>query len=86
MEQALEFLVEYVEIIIMVGCLGIGYIIKNSLDFIPNKYIPLILGVIGILLNIWSNASISPEIVIRGLASGLLATGGYELVKNLRDK
>lgn len=86
MEQILEVLNQYVVILIMAGCLGIGYIIKNSLDFIPNKYIPLILGVIGILLNIWMNLSITPEIVISGLASGLAATGIFEGVRNLTNK
>lgn len=86
MEQVLEILNQYVEVLIMSGCLGIGYIIKHSLDFIPNKYIPLIVGIIGILLNIWSVGSISPKVIIVGLASGLAAVGVFEGVRNLKDK
>lgn len=83
MEQVLEILNQYIEIVIMAGCLGIGYIIKHSLDFIPNKYIPLILGIVGILLNIWSSGSLSVEIVVGGLASGLAAVGVFEGVKQI---
>lgn len=86
MEQVLEILNQYVEILIMAGCLGIGYIVKHSLDFIPNKYIPLILGIIGILLNIWSAGSVSPKVIIVGLASGLAAVGVFEGIKNLKAK
>ncbi|MDO5010183.1 MAG: phage holin family protein, partial [Intestinibacter bartlettii] len=41
--------------LIIVFCICIGYVIKNSLDFIKNKYIPLIMLVIGIALNIIIN-------------------------------
>lgn len=83
MEQVLEILNQYIELVIMAGCLGIGYIIKHSLDFIPNKYIPLILGIVGILLNIWSSGNLSVEIVVGGLASGLAAVGVFEGVKQI---
>lgn len=86
MEQLLELLKEYIVVIIMTGCVGIGYIIKHSLDFIPNKYIPLILGVIGILLNIWNAGELSVNVVIGGLASGLAAVGMFEGVRNLTEK
>ena len=83
MEQVLEILNQYIELVIMAGCLGIGYIIKHSLDFIPNKYIPLILGIVGILLNIWSSGNLSVKIVVGGLASGLAAVGVFEGVKQI---
>lgn len=86
MEQVLEILNQYIVVVIMAGCLGIGYIIKNSLDFIPNKYIPLILGIIGILLNIWSTGKLTVEVIVCGLASGLAATGIFEGVKNITSK
>ena len=68
-------------------CLSVGYIIKHSLDFIPNKYIPLFMGVLGVVLNIWLNQwSFTPEILLGGLASGLASTGAFELVRNIRTK
>lgn len=86
MEEILEILNNYIVVIIMAGCLGIGYIIKHSLDFIPNKYIPLILGIVGILLSIWNAGNISLEVMVTGLASGLAAVGIFEGVKNLKFK
>lgn len=86
MEQVLEILNEYIVLIIMTGCVGIGYIIKHSLDFIPNKYIPLILGIIGILMNIWNAGELSVNVVVGGLASGLAAVGVFEGVRNIISK
>lgn len=81
----MEFLQEFVVLIVMATCLGIGYIIKHSLDFIPNKYIPLIMGIIGVILNIWLNGGLfTPEILLGGLASGLASTGAFELGRNLK--
>ena len=80
----MEILSQYVVAIIMGICLSIGYIIKHSLDFIPNKYIPLIMGILGVVLNVWTNAwTFTPEILLGGLASGLAATGAFELVRNI---
>lgn len=83
----MEYLLEYVVAIVAAICLAVGYIIKHSLDFIPNKYIPLILGVLGVVLNVWINGGLfTPEILLGGLASGLASTGAFELVRNMRDK
>ena len=81
----MEILQEFIVLIVMAICLGIGYIIKHSLDFIPNKYIPLIMGVLGVILNIWlSGGAFTPEILLGGLASGLASTGAFELGRNLK--
>jgi hypothetical protein len=57
------------------------------LSFIPNKYIPLIMGILGTVLNVWLNAwNFTPEILLGGLASGLAATGAFELVRNIGGK
>ena len=69
----------------MAVCLAVGYIIKHSLNFIPNKYIPLILGVLGVGMNIWVNRAFTPEILLGGLASGLAATGAFEAVRNIKN-
>jgi len=82
----MEFLEEYLVALIVAICLLIGFIIKHSLDFIPNKYIPLILGLLGVFLNIWLNEwMISPQILLGGLASGLASTGAHQLFTNLGD-
>lgn len=83
----MEFLSEYVVLIVMGICICFGYIIKHSLSFIDNKYIPLIMGVTGAVLNLWVNHfTFTPEILLGGLASGLAATGAFELVKNIANK
>ena len=49
-----------------------------------SKYIPLIMAVLGVILNVWMNAwSFTPEILLGGLASGLASTGAFELVRNI---
>lgn len=81
----MEVLSNYVVAITMAICLAIGYLIKHSLNFIPNKYIPLILAIIGIGVNIWVNQTFTPEILLGGLASGLAATGAFEAVRNIMN-
>ena len=44
----MEILQDYLVVIVVGICLATGYIIKHSLDFVPNKYIPLIMGVLGV--------------------------------------
>lgn len=83
----MEILTQYVVLLVMAICLAVGYIIKHSLDFIPNKYIPLIMGILGVVLNVWiSGWEFTPEILLGGLASGLASTGAFEAVRNLTKK
>lgn len=84
----ITILTEYLSVVVVGICLCVGYIIKNSLDFIPNKYIPLIMGVLGLVVNILINLStgINAEIILIGLFSGLASTGLYEIFKNLIEK
>lgn len=80
----LSMLLEFINIIVLGICLCVGYVIKNSLDFIPNKYIPLIMLVLGTVLNIIFNIpDINGEVVLVGMMSGLASTGLYEMFKNL---
>lgn len=83
----MEFLSRYVVILVLAICLCLGYIIKHSISFIPNKYIPLIMAVSGTILNVWMNGwSFTPEILLGGLASGLASTGTHEMIRNIIDK
>ena len=68
-------------ILIVVGiCLCVGYVIKHSLDFIPNKYIPLIMLVLGTVTNILMNiGNINAEVVLAGMLSGLASTGLHQV-------
>ena len=83
----LSFLSEFINLGILGVCLCIGYVIKTSLDFIPNKYIPLIMLVLGTVLGIVTNLSdLSIDVVLTGMVSGLASTGMYEMFKNLINK
>lgn len=76
----LSFLNDYLILIIVGVCLCVGYIIKASVSFIPNKFIPLIMGVLGVVLNVWLNSfAFTPEILLGGLFSGLASTGLHQL-------
>ena len=83
----MDILFRYVVIVVLAICLCVGYVIKHSIPFIPNKYIPLIMAVLGTILNVWINGWVfTPEILLGGMASGLASTGTHELVKNIMSK
>lgn len=73
-------LTEYFVVVVVVACLVVGYIIKTSFDFIPNKYIPTILAVIGAVLNAVVSG-ISVESVVYGALMGLASTGLHQTFK-----
>lgn len=79
----LGFLNDYLVLVIVGICMCLGYIIKYSLSFIPNKYIPLIMAITGCVLNIWINKSITPDVILGGMFSGLASTGVHQAFVNL---
>lgn len=80
----MEILSRYVVVVVLAICLCVGYVIKHSISFIPNRFIPLIMAVLGIVLNVWiSGWTFTPEILLGGLASGLASTGTYEMIKHI---
>lgn len=83
----LSVLTQYLSVVVVGICLCVGYVIKNSLDFIPNKYIPAIMLVLGTVINILMNLNgINAEVILVGMFSGLASTGLYEMFKNLINK
>nr|DAK13953.1 MAG TPA: holin [Caudoviricetes sp.] len=83
----LTFLTNYAVPIIVGICLCIGYVLKNIVTTnVVNKYIPLIMAVLGIALNTWMNMNFTPEILLGGMVSGLASTGLYETFKNFLKK
>ena len=79
----LSFLTSYAVPVVIGICLCIGYVVKTSLTFIKNKYIPLIMAIVGVLLSIWINLNVDPNIILCGLFSGLASTGLYEMFRNI---
>lgn len=81
----MEFLQDYIVVIVMGICFCVGFILKNAFDVDKiNRFIPLIMGVLGVLLNVWlNNFAFTPEILLGGLVSGLASTGMWEGIKNV---
>lgn len=82
----LSFIISYYIPIIVGICLCVGYVIKHSLTFVKNKYIPLIMAILGILINVWMNMGISPDIIFTGMVSGLASTGMHQLFSEMINK
>lgn len=79
----LDFLNDFMIPVIFGICLILGYLIK-SWDKVPNKWIPTIVAVIGVIIALWVNAwAATPEIILQGLASGLASCGAYDAYKHL---
>lgn len=84
----ISVLSQYFDIIVVGICLCVGYMIKTGFDKIPNKYIPLIVGILGLIIKVAMNINtgINAEVILSGLFSGLASTGLYEAFKNLIGK
>lgn len=83
----MEFLNDYLVLIVVGICLCIGYVIKHLIpNDSVNKFIPLIMAILGVGLNIWINFAVTPEIMLGGLLSGLASTGMYELFAQFINK
>mgnify|MGYP002533949758 CR=1 FL=1 len=79
-------IMSFINLPIVAVCFLVGYVIKNYIKKIPNKYIPLIMIGIGIIVSISistlsSNMDITKSI-ISGAISGLASTGSYEFIVN----
>ena len=78
----MEFLNEYMLPVVLGICLCAGYIIKQWISDIDNKYIPTIVAVIGVILSVWiSDWNITPKVILSGLISGLSSTGFHQIFK-----
>lgn len=69
---------DYLVLVVVIACLVIGYIIKTSLSFIPNKYIPTIVAVVGAVVNAIVGGP-SVETIVYGAFMGLASTGLHQL-------
>ena len=80
----ITFLTNFAIPLIVGICLCLGYIIKN---IVPNdninRFILLVMGIVGVLINVWVNRIFTAEILLGGLFSGLASTGLYEMFRNL---
>ncbi len=84
----MEFLNDYLVLVVVGICLCVGYVLKHLIPTeAVNKFIPLIMAVLGVALNLWLNAfEFTPDILLGGLASGLASTGMHQLFKQFIEK
>lgn len=79
-------LTEHFVVVVVVACLIVGYIIKHAsfLKWVPNDDIPVILAVIGAVLNaVVSGLSI--ENAVYGALMGLASTGMHQAFQKWID-
>lgn len=79
-------LLGYINIIVWGMCLCIGYVLKSMLTKFPNRFIPLSMLIIGVLISVILNKSSSPDVILNGMLSGLMSIGSYEVFKNTIKK
>ena len=78
----MEFLNNYLNLIIVGLCLLFGFIVKKWVKDVDNKYIPTLVTIIGIVLAVWMNwGGITAETILAGGLSGLASTGLHQLFK-----
>lgn len=82
----LNFLQNYTVVVIVGICLITGYIAKKWVKDLDNKYIPTLVSLLGIALNIWIVGGVSPEVILAGAFSGLASTGLHQAFKQIIDK
>lgn len=74
---------EHFVLVVTVACLVVGYIIKHAtfLKWISNSDIPVILAVVGAVLNA-AVSGVSIESIVYGAVMGLSSTGLHQAFKN----
>jgi hypothetical protein len=79
----MEFMNDYMILIVVGICLCVGYVLKNLVPSDKvNRFIPLIMAVLGVVINVWLNAfAFTPEILLAGMISGLASTGMHQAFK-----
>lgn len=77
----MEILQDFTVPITLAICFCIGYIVKKWIADVDNRYIPTIVAVVGVIVNVWVMGTFTPEVILGGLASGLASTGLDQLIR-----
>jgi len=79
-----SWLTAYLDFVIVGICLVVGLLIKHCTP-INNKYIPLVVAAVGLLVAIWKywSEGITPIVLLGGLFSGIASTGFHQVFKQL---
>lgn len=81
-----DFLTDYIVLVVVGICLCVGYILKNAVPKLNNRYIPAIMGVLGVVIVFWIHGTMTSELLLQGLASGLASTGLHQLLTQFINK
>lgn len=83
----MDFLNDYLVLVVVGICLCVGWVIKH---LVPgekiNRFIPLMMSLLGVALNVWGNKAITPEVILGGLVSGLASTGMHQLLTQFIER
>lgn len=82
----LEFLNDYMLLVVVGICLCVGYMLKNALPKFPNNMIPATMGMLGVIVAVWCEGTINPDILLTGLISGLASTGLHQTLTKFISK
>lgn len=76
-------LTEHFVLVVVVACLVVGYVIKHAsfMKWLPNNDIPIVLAVVGAVLNAFVSG-FSVESIVYGAVMGLASTGMHQMFKN----
>ncbi len=82
----MEFLSNYIVPVIVAACLMLGFVVKQWVKDVDNKWIPTIVAIAGALLAVWINwDNVTLEAIVGGAVSGLASTGLHQLFKQWID-
>ena len=76
-----EYVIGIVAIAVYAVCIAL-----HAISFIPNKYLPIIAILLGVIFNAWYTWSFTFPVFVGGLASGLCAVGidqGKDMIINI---
>lgn len=82
----LSFMSNYTVAVVVGICLVTGYIAKKWVKDLDNKYIPTIVAVLGVTVNVWITGTLTPDVILAGAFSGLASTGLHQAFMQLIDK
>ena len=79
-----SFLPDYMIPVIMGICLCAGYIVKHWVADADNRIIPTLCAALGVVLAVWMHwPTVTPEVLLQGMASGLASTGLHQAVRQM---
>lgn len=82
----LSFIKDFYMPLILVLCLGVGYILKHWIKDVNNKIIPTILAILGMAVALLTSPTPNLQVIVGGMLSGLASTGMHQAFKNLIEK